>query len=146
MAPTAAQIATLRRMVAEPTVATYSDALLTTFIETYPLMDERGEYPYTWSSATPPVKVTNTSWVETYDLCAAAAAIWQEKAATYASQYDFSADGGNYSRSQAYQQMLGQARYYAARRSPKTMTATMWPKETRADRFGWIGNLPEDDD
>ena len=43
--PTAAEIAKLRRMVAEPTTATYSDALLTSMIEAYPHIDEYGESP-----------------------------------------------------------------------------------------------------
>ena len=145
MAPTAAQILQLRRMVAEPGVGTYSDALLTDIIEAYPLMDERGQYPYTWSSATPPAKVTNTAWVETYDLHAAAADIWEEKAATWADKYDFSADGGNYSRSKVYEQMMAKVRYHRARRATKTMTAVKWPDEPNGNTMPWIGNLPESD-
>lgn len=145
MAPTAAQVAQLRRMVAEPSTTTYSDVLLTSYISNYALMDENGEWPYTWSSATPPAKETNTSWVETYDLNAAAAEIWQEKAATLAALYDFKADGGDYSRSQAYEQAQKQARYYRSRRASKTMTAVQWPHETSGDAFPWIANLPESD-
>jgi hypothetical protein len=133
-------------MVAEPTTTTYSDALITTFIETYPLMDERGEQPYTWSSATPPVQVANTGWVATYDLHAAAADIWDEKAATWADKYNFSADGGNYSRSNVYEQMMGRVRYHRARRSSKTMTLHQWPEETQGGEFSWIGNLAENQD
>ena len=146
MAPTAAQIATLRRMVAEPTAATYSDALLTVFIETYKLLDERGEYPYTWSSAVPPVQVANTNWVETYDLNAAAADIWEEKASAMAAKYSFSADRGNYQVSNAYEQMMKQARNYRARRAAKTMTGIKWPDEPDNSRLVWIGNLPEPGD
>ena len=115
---TAAQIATVRRMVAEPSTTTYSDALITTFIETYPCIDEQGEAPFTFSAAVPPVHVVNTEWMPTYDLNGASADIWQEKAATLASGYDFSADGGNYSRSQAYEQAMKQCRYYRARMRP----------------------------
>lgn len=141
---TAAQIATIRRMVAEPTTTTYSDALITTFIEAYPLMDERGELPYTWSSAVPPVQVVNAEWVATYDLNAAAADIWQEKAGGLAALYDFSADGGNYSRSQAYEQAMKQARYYRARKRPLSAQMVKSPDERESDTdYQWIGNLPE---
>lgn len=143
MAATAAQIAQLRRMVAEPTPTTYIDTELAGYIETYPLMDERGEQPYTWSSATPPAQVVNTSWVATYDLNAAAADIWQEKAAVWADKYDFSADGGNYKVSNAYEQAMKQVRYYRAKRATKTAQLFKWPEETSGDQFPWIANLPE---
>ena len=39
---TAAQIARLRRMVAEPTEDPYDDDTLAAYIERYPLLDERG--------------------------------------------------------------------------------------------------------
>lgn len=144
---TAAQIATLRRMVAEPTTTTYSDALLTTFIETYPHMDEQGEEPYSLSSAQPPAQVANPNWIPTYDLNAAAGDVWQEKASGWADKYDFAADGGNYSRSQGYEQAMKQARYFRARRMPTSARAHKWPNEldNRTDSI-WIGNLPESDD
>jgi hypothetical protein len=142
---TAAQIATVRRMVAEPATTTYSDALITTFIEAYPLQDERGELPYTWSSATPPAQVVNDRWVATYDLNAAAADIWQEKAGSLAALYDFAADGGNYSRSQAFEQAMKQARYFRARKRPASAQMIKFPDEgTGSDvSYQWIGNLPE---
>lgn len=146
MAPTAAQIAQLRRMVAEPTDATYTDGLLSNYIEAYKLLDEQGEPPYTLSSATPPAQEVNTNWIPTYDLHAAAGDIWEEKASNWAGKYDFSADGGNYSRSQAYEQMMARVRYHRARRASKTMTAMKWPEETGASQIVWIVNLPEDDD
>ena len=146
MAPTAAQISQLRRMTAEPTTTTYSDATLTDYIERYPLMDERGEWPYTFDSATPPAKVANSEWVATYDLHAAAADVWEEKAAAVQALYDYSADGTQFTRSQLYEQAMKQARYHRSRRAPRTMTAVKWPKESGAEAFPWIGNLPEDDD
>jgi hypothetical protein len=121
-AVTAAQIAQIRRMVAEPTTTTYSDALITTIIESYPTMDPTGQMPFYWSSALPPVQTANPYWVATYDLNAAAAQIWQEKAAVPAADFDFAADGGDYKRSQVYEQAMKQARYYLARRSGKTVT------------------------
>lgn len=119
---TAAQIAQLRRMVNEPTTTTYSDAIITTYIETYPLMDENGEAPRVPSTITPGVMMANPDWTATYDLHAAAADIWEEKAAVVSVDYDFSADGGSLNRSQVYEQMMGQARYHRSRRNPKTIT------------------------
>lgn len=143
---TAAQISQIRRMVNEPTVTTYSDALITTFIEAYPRIDERGELPYTWSSAVPPVQVVNTEWVATYDLNAAAADMWEEKAGALAGNYDFSADGGNYTRSQAYEMAMKQCRFYRARRRPTSVMLVKSPDELQGNTdFGWIGNLPEQD-
>ena len=86
MTASAAQIAQLRRMVAEPATTTYSDAALQGYIEAYPLLDQRGEPPYTYDYATPPAQVANPEWIATYDLHAAAADVWEEKAATTAAQ------------------------------------------------------------
>lgn len=49
---TATQLADLRRMVAEPTTTTYSDAVLTAIIEKYPHLDEQGEEPFTLETQT----------------------------------------------------------------------------------------------
>jgi hypothetical protein len=115
-------------MVAEPTATTYTDALLTTAIEKYPVMDERGQVPYTWDdSTTPPTQDENEDWAPTYDLNAAAADIWDEKAAGLAGKYDFSADGGTYHRSQAYEQAQKMARQYRSRRMPRTWKMAMYP-------------------
>lgn len=131
-------------MTGEPTTATYSDTLLTTFIERYPLMDELGEDPYTWTiTSGVPTQTVNESWIATYDLNAAAADVWQEKAASLAALYDFSADGGNYSRSQAYQQAEKMTRYYRSRRSTKSIRLVKSPEEIESAALGWQGNLPE---
>ena len=45
MAATAVMIARLRKMVDEPTEATYSDELVAEYIETYPLLDVLGTDP-----------------------------------------------------------------------------------------------------
>ena len=130
------EIAQLRRMIAEPSTATYSDATLTTYIDAYPHLDAWGETPLDeWGLA-------NSDWTPTYDLSAAAADIWQEKAATVISKFDFAADGGNFSQSQQYEQYMKQSRYYRARRMPSTALSVMSPKESTADE-AWIGNLPE---
>ena len=133
MAATAAQIAQLRRMVNEPDNTTYDDDAITAFIEAYPLMDERAEVPYTWDTSTePPTQDDNDNWVATYDLNAAAADVWAEKAAVVAGDYDFRADGGQFTRSQVYGQFMRQSAYYRARRSPSTITLTMYPPPVNA--------------
>lgn len=133
MSATAAQIAQVRRMVNESDDTTYDDDAITEYIEAYPHLDERGELPYTWDTSTePPTKDENETWIPTYDLHAAAADIWSEKAGVVAVDFDFRADGGNYSRSQVVEQYMIQARYHGARRRPGTITLHKHPKETSA--------------
>jgi hypothetical protein len=139
-------IAELRRMIAEPTTTTYSDATLTTYIEKYPLIDSYGRDP------------TITGWVEDYDLASAAAKIWAEKAAKLVCDYDFSADGASYSRSQSYEMFMKQAKYWSSRRAPVTLRAvTAWnferdmqadPESVMLHDESYVINLPEpvDDD
>lgn len=142
MSATAAQIERLRRMVNEATAATYDDYTLAEYIERYPLVDERGEKPYTWdTSTTPPSQDENEDWIPTYDLNAAAADVWEEKAGVLAPDYAFSADGGRYERNQAYEQAMKQARYYRSRRSMRTITQT--PEPVQNEDVLWIGNLAE---
>lgn len=129
MAATAAQVAQLRRMTAEPTTATYSDDALEEYIEAYPTVDENGESPRVASTTTPGEMMVNPDWTATYDLNAAAAAIWTEKAGAASHKFDFAADGGTYTRSQMYQQAMQQARFYLSRRNPKTIILT--PTEAR---------------
>lgn len=147
MAATAEQIARLRRMVAEPTETTYDDDTLVEYIERYPRLDERGQAPYTWDmSTTPPTQEENEDWVPTYDLHAAAADVWEEKAAAFAGKSDFAADGGTYHLSQQYDQMMARVRYHRARRSSGTSKLVKWPEERlTAELFPWIANLPEGD-
>jgi len=117
MAATAEQVTQLRRMVAEPTENTYTDEALTAVIERYPLLDARGLTPYTWDyTTTPPTQVLREAWIPTYDLHAAAAEVWQEKGALLAGNFDFTADGASFSRSQAYSMAMKQSRYHMARR------------------------------
>ena len=130
MTATAAMILQVRGWTNEPDDTTYDDDAIGVFIERYPLLDERGELPYTWDTTTqPPTQEDNDDWIDTYDLHAAAADIWQEKAAIVAVDFDFSADGGNYSRSQVVAQFERQARYHGARRRPGTITLHKSPKE-----------------
>lgn len=145
MAVSAEQVARLRRMVAEPAEDTYTDETLTALIEGYPLRDGRGKEPYTWdASTTPPTQEANESWVPTYDLHAAAEAIWQEKAAAVAANYQFSADGASYQRQQAHEHALQQARYHAARKRVAVAHVRIYPPVLDEDMM-WIGNLAEEE-
>ena len=105
-------------MVAEPTVATYSDAVLTEYIERAPLIDSLGRDPYVVSTTTPPVMIANPDWAGSpYDLNRVASEIWEEKAGALAAQFDFSEDGQSFSRAQLMAHCSDRARYYRARRS-----------------------------
>lgn len=135
---TAAMISDVRRKTNELTTAVYSDATLTSIIERYPHMDAWGETPLdSWG-------LVNASWTATYDTNAAAADVWEEKASAVASKFDFTADGGNYSQSQQYEQYMKQCRYFRSRRLPSTVPLIKFPAESQDDE-SWIGNLPESD-
>lgn len=125
MTATAEQIFQLRLLVDEPDdAAPYNEERLAALIEAEARLDPRGEAPGVWDASTaPPTWVANAAWIPTYDLHAAAAAVWEEKAAVLAQDYDFSADGGDYSRSQAYRQAVQQAHYHRSRRMAQTMAA-----------------------
>lgn len=127
MTATAEQLARLRRMVNEPATTTYSDSELQEIIQLYPLIDANGHRPVGVDGD------VNDAWMPTYDLNAAAADIWHEKAAALAGNYDFSTQGQSFNRSQAYQQAMQQARYYRSRRSAMTIMATPEPKYEAAD-------------
>ena len=142
MAATAEQIRWLRRMIAESTDATYYDSTLSEYIERYPLLDAQGEEPYIWNSATTTYD-DNDDWVATYDLNAAAADIWEEKAAAVAGDYAFSSDGGSFQRNQVYEQYMRTAGRYRSRRSMTTITAKKYPEETSGLVPSWLGNGPE---
>jgi len=126
----------LRRMTTEPTTETYSDADLASFIEAHPLEDARGEGPLVESETDPGTLEENPDWTATYDLNAAAADVWEEKAGILAQDYDYSADGGNYSRSQAYEQAMKQARYFRSKRIWKTVTMRPEPLAQGSEELG----------
>lgn len=106
-------VARLRRMVAEPTTAVYSnEALLDEYIKQYPVPDASKNKP------------TEADWVPTYDLHAAAADIWEEKAAAIAHRFSYAADGGNYQEDQRYQHCLSQAKHHMARRRAQNRRLT----------------------
>ena len=143
MAATAAEIAQLRRMTDLVGSTAYDDTTLQNYIEKYPTLDENGYAPGEWLLTAPPQWIVNPLWIPTYDLAAAAAQVWGEKAAALAPDYDFAADGGNYTRSQAYNQAMAQARYWESRQAAGTITLASWPRPTLTSEV--IGNLAEPD-
>lgn len=146
---TADQILQVRRMTNELTSVNYTDALIISFIEDYPIPDGLGYFPDDNLSTDGEVQNTGSfstgSWTPTYDLHAAAADIWDEKAGKLADKFDFSADGGQYSRSQGYKQALEMAKYHRARRKPANSMLRKRPREFNGQEFPWIGNLPEEE-
>lgn len=146
MSATGSQIAKVRRMVNEATADTYSDDDIASYIEQYPCLDERGEEPYTWDTSTfPPTQDANESWLPTYDLHAAAADIWEEKASIAAQDYDFDADGGSYKRVQVYEAYMKQARYHRSRRKVGTVRsyASPAPDSATMASSSWVINTAE---
>jgi hypothetical protein len=131
-------IAEVRRKTNEPTTAVYSDLALVAIIEKFPHLDEWGESPLD------PYGFPNQNWTASFDTAAACAEIWEEKAAAIASKFDFSADGGNFSQSQQYEQYMKLCRYYRSKRLPTTVRLIKSPEESQDDE-SWIANLPESD-
>lgn len=128
-------VARLRRLTAEPDTTTYTDDDCREYIERYPLADTDGNEP------------DDELWSGAWDINPAAADIWEEKAAALAAAFDFAADGGDYKRSQAYGQMLQQARHFRSMRRPSTYVMVAEPPPAGAVRVeSWIGNLPEEDE
>lgn len=105
----AGQLAHLRRLTAEPPDGAYPDAELAALIARFPLADAAGWAP------------TSAAWTPTYDLNAAAAEVWDAKAAALAQDFDFAADGGDYRRSQAHQHARDMARLYRAKRTARSV-------------------------
>jgi hypothetical protein len=86
-----------------------------------------GQFTFT-SSTTPPVLIYG-NW---YDLNATAADVWTWKAAKYADQYSFSADGGSYQMDQKYQHAVEQAKQYRQKSNTQNGCGFM----ERSDVFG----------
>lgn len=110
-------IGRVRRMTDEQFDTRYTDPEIQTIITLYPLVDSEGFAP------------DQDNWTPTYDLNAAAAHIWEEKASGRTQNFDFSADGGSYQRSQSYEMAMKQARYYRSKRSLKTIEMESTPKD-----------------
>jgi hypothetical protein len=125
-------------MVAEPSQDIYTDELLSAALQRYPLPDASGYAP------------TDTLWAGAWDVYPAAADVLEEKAAALAADFDFSADGGDYKRSQAHAHMLQMARMYRSRRSTSALVLKATPKPENIDAvhslYPWIGNLAEEAD
>ena len=126
--PSADLVVRVRRLSAEMTSTTYSDTDISAFLAAHPLRDSAG------------LESTETDWVGAWDSYQAAADIWEEKAAAVVGSFDYSADGGSFSRSQQVQQMHDQAKRLRARGSAKSVKILTSPVQ---DDTGWIGNLPE---
>lgn len=132
MTATAAMISTLRRYVNEPTEDTYTDEDLAALIEQYPLTDERGVDPYYLDTSTdPPTQVATAGWYPNYDLHAAAAQIYAEKAGTAVAELDMPHEGVRYRYSQQYDQYMRQARFHAARSSARSAVLIAAPSPNR---------------
>lgn len=144
MTVTAVDILSVRRMTAELDTDVYPDIDIQTIIEKYPMLDEEGQEPYYYEGSIP-TRVENEYWIPTYNLNLAASEIWEHKAALLAGRFDFSADGGNYSRSQAYNQAMNMVRYYRSRGGVSTIKQVKVPEEV-SQTSDWIANLPESDE
>lgn len=139
MAIAAADIARLRRMVAESGATNgYTDTVLAETIARYPVPDAAGVYPVDEDG------VTEVAWVATYDLNNAAADVWTEKSAALAANYDFTADGSDFKRSQAAAMAMKMASYYRSRRYAKGVLLKAEINSAIESQV-WIGNLPEPD-
>lgn len=125
MSASANDISKLRRMINEPLTTTYSDAILITYIETYPNLDNEG------------LTSGDDGWVVSYDLNAAASEIWQEKASAVQTYYNFSADGGKYDQDRLFETALEQARYYASRRRATSRDTHKTPVENTVNEVGY---------
>ena len=109
-------------MVADPTADAYTDDAIRTAIEARAVRDSRGIEPtYLEFITEPPTETANTTWIPSYDLNAAAADIWNEKAAALACAHDFSADGASYALSQKFTHYSKMAQKYWSRRRPGSL-------------------------
>jgi hypothetical protein len=108
-------------MAGDPPVAEFDDFYIWDRIEERPLPDADGREPGV------------PGWVPTYDLNLAAAALWDERAARVASEFDFQADGARYDLSARVRQYERQARKFRAQRRPRMTRVEKWPKETDDD-------------
>ena len=132
MTVTPNDICQLRRCIAEPTVATYTDLELTSRIEKSALIDEDGHLP------------DDDAWIPTYDIYKVASEIWMEKASSVAHEFDFSADGGSFHRSQKLQMYLKQAGYYKSRSKAQSLQVKQRPLEHLGPN-GWEDIFYKDD-
>ena len=110
MTATGPDISRLRRMAAIKQDEPESDSgFLASYIERYPLNDATGKAP------------GDDGWSPTYDLNAAAADLWAEKASTVAYEFDFSWQGGSYARTGKMEHAQRQERYFRSRSQAKAV-------------------------
>ena len=133
--PSLPHVDQLRRMTAEPLDSSgYDDATLAAYLQRYPLPDGAGALP------------DDATWTGAWDANMAAADLWTEKAALFAADFDFAADGGDYKRSQVHSQMLQMARTFRSRRRTGVLVLKATPPPEGAPGLNdWIGNAPEGD-
>lgn len=115
----------LRRMIAEPTEAVYTDDELKSLIGSTAIRDKYGYEP------------TEASWTATYDLYLVASEIWLEKAADVQNEFDFNADGGDFKRSQKYLQAIKQSGIYKSRSKAHSMHLRQYPRTSLSSSFGY---------
>jgi hypothetical protein len=145
MTATAAMRAELRRMIDEPTTTTYSDNLLDDYIERYPMMDERGVEPYYYDTSTsPPTQVAVSAWYPSYDLHAAAADIWAEKASGHAEDFAIPTIEGTYQVDSRFEQYQRKVRFHLSRRRVKNTRLIPSPSRLRRGD-AYVFNLAEQD-
>ena len=127
MTPDALTVAMLRRLAAEPTAETFSDADLAAILERRTLDDGRGCCGAAGAGDGTDGAGTDgagTGGAAGFDLYAAAADVWEQKAAALAQDFDFTADGADFRRSQAHAHALSMARLFRARRAPRSIFQT----------------------
>jgi len=118
---------TVRLYADERNSTAFTNPELTEVIERYPLFDAAGRSPFLcfeadeFTQAALPAEPDNPDWSPTFDLHAAAADIWDAKAAKAAGNYDFSADGGSFQRSQVAEAYSKQARSHRSRRAVRSI-------------------------
>lgn len=120
------EVVRVRRLVSEPTQTPYNDDIIRETIALHPLVDRNDREPFYTCPTT-----ISLEWVPTWDLYAAAADIWTEKAAAVACKVDFDADGVDVKRSDLHTHYLAQARFCASRR---LATSIALVAQERADK------------
>lgn len=123
-------------MTNEVTSVTYTDAEIEAFIEARPVQDMRGINPVKLDYSTnPPTQGINPNWIPTYDINAAAADIWEEKAAAIVCNFDFAADGASYSRDQVYQHYMHCAQKFRSKSRPGSVKFHSTQRERTQDGY-----------
>jgi len=128
------QVARVKRLCSiEAGDTTYTDEVVAEYIERHPLMDEDGYEP------------DDTLWTPTYDTYLAASDICEEKAAALSGNFDFSADGGSYTRSQEFEHWSRLSSRYRSRRAITSVSLqSSRPYVLRVDEEDDEGTSTED--